>query len=551
MEMIDVRFQRGLHLPEANLWLDPWDRQPRAFVSHAHADHFARHDSVLCSETTAHLLRSRFRVADERLDPLPYHKPVERDGFRLRLLPAGHISGSAMLHLTRLADNASLLYTGDFKNRRSRSAEEVSFLAADTLIMETTFGLPQYEFPNPMEIEAQVLRFVHDSFADGATPVLLGYSLGKAQEALALMAEHGIPCLLHPAAAVMTQACREAGVPGLPEPVVFEGQAPPGHVVIAPPHAARTELLRGLPARRTAMLSGWALQPGAKFRYRVDAMIPLSDHADHPGLMECIQRVHPKRVLTVHGFAREFAAELRAKGIDAWSAAGGDQLELPIHHTPQRQAVRNARQMRVQCALADFSDLCRLVSETGSRVAKTGFLRDFLAGLESDDDLRLAVRLLAGEADPARDERMPPSTLRHALAAIPGGRAERFRSIHRHTGDLVHAARLFLHELHLQPAAMDLAETAVFLTNFRENPRSMERVQQLADRLATLHPAEGETLVGLLTANLHLGIDSALLESAVAQACGCDPEALHGTLPGGADLGDYAVQARRMRDTPV
>ena len=544
--MIDVRFQRGLYLPEAGLWLDPWDPQPRAFVSHAHADHFARHEMVLCSETTAHLLKSRFRLAAERLDPLAYHKPLERDGFRLRLLPAGHIPGSAMLHLTRLSDNASLLYTGDFKNRRSRTAEEVNFMAADTLILETTFGLHGYEFPNPMEVESQVLRFVHDSFADGVVPVLLGYSLGKAQEALALMAEHGIPCLLHPAAAVMTRACREAGVPGLPEPLVFEGQAPPGHVVIAPPHAARTGLLAGLPARRTAMLTGWAMQPGAKFRYRVDEMIPLSDHADHPGLLECIQRVRPKRVLTVHGFAREFAAELRAKGMDAWSAAGGDQLELPIHHTPQRQPTRNARQMRVLCSLADFTDLCRLVAETGSRVAKAGFLRDYLAGL-ADDDLRVAARLLADAIRPARTGRMPPATLRHALAEIPGGRAERFREIHHHTGDPVYAARLFLHELHLQPAAMTLAETADFLTTFRENPRSLESVRRLARRLATLHPAEGETLVGLLAGNLHLGIDAAMFETAMAEVCGCDSEKLRQSLAGAADPGDCVEPARHDR----
>ena len=72
------------------------------------------------------------------------------------------------------------------------------------------------------------------------------------------------------------------------------------------------------------------MQPGSKYRYRVDEAIPLSDHADHPGLMECVQRVRPKRVLTVHGYALEFAAELRTKRIDAWSAMGNDQLELAM-----------------------------------------------------------------------------------------------------------------------------------------------------------------------------------------------------------------------------
>nr|MCU0750988.1 hypothetical protein [Akkermansiaceae bacterium] len=334
--MIEVRYHRGLYLPEPDLWLDPRDAKPCAFVSHAHADHFARHESALCSEVTAILLKDRFRVAISRLDAVAFHVPVIRNGFRLRLLPAGHIAGSAMLHVTRLADNASLLYTGDFKTRRSRTAESVNFLTADTLILETTFGLPGYEFPNPMEVEAEVLRFVGDAFADGATPVLLAYSLGKAQEALALLEENSIPVLLHPAVAAMTTSCRSAGVPGLPEPVEFDGHAPPGHAIIAPPNSVKTALFKGLKSKRTAMLSGWALQPGAKFRYRVDAMIPFSDHADHPGLMECIQRVRPKRVLTVHGFEREFAAELRAKNIDAWSAAGGDQMELPIQRSNPR-----------------------------------------------------------------------------------------------------------------------------------------------------------------------------------------------------------------------
>ncbi len=289
--MIEVLYQRGLYLPEIDLWLDPRGPKARAFVSHAHSDHFARHQSVLCSDVTAVLLRHRYRLSEERIEAVAFHVPLIREGFRIRLLPAGHIAGSAMLHITRLADEASLLYTGDFKTRRSRTAGNAVFLNADTLVMETTFALPRYRFPAQPAVEAQILAFIAECFAAGQVPVLLGYSLGKAQEALALLEENSIPALLHPACVEMTRACREAGV---------------------------------------AMLSGWALQPGAQYRYGTDAMIPLSDHADHPELMECVSRVEPRRILTVHGHALEFAAELRAKGHDAWCAAGGDQLELRL-----------------------------------------------------------------------------------------------------------------------------------------------------------------------------------------------------------------------------
>jgi DNA ligase 1 len=548
--LIEVRFQRGLHLPELDLWLDPWDAKPWAFVSHAHADHFARHESALCSEVTASLVHERFHLAEKRIEGLPFQVPMTRDGFRLRMLPAGHISGSAMLHVTRIKDGATLLYTGDFKTRRGRTSEPVNFLAADTLILETTFGLPSFEFPNPMEIEASILRFVHDAFTDGETPVLLGYSLGKAQEALALLTEHGIPALLHPAVAAMTRACRACGVETLPEPVEFMGHAAAGHVVIAPPNAIRSKLMRGLKSKRSAMLTGWALQSGAKYRYRVDEVIPLSDHADHPGLLDCIKRVRPKRVLTVHGFAKEFAAELRTKGMDAWCAMGGDQLELSISQATQRSGGSNGpRHSRAICALADFGDLCRLVGETSSRVAKTDFLAAYLRTLLTEEDLRLAAIWLTGEALPRVAGRQQlhvgSATIRRALISLPNVREERYREISLSQNDAARTARLVLQETPLKPEPLDLPGLARFFESLVEAAGSLERIERLAARLATLHPVEGETIVKLLTGDLRIGLKEGLVEDAIATAFKADPaEVRHAHMLTG-NLGETAWLARQ------
>jgi DNA ligase 1 len=549
--LIEVRFQRGLHLPELDLWLDPWDAKERAFVSHAHADHFARHQSALCSDVTATLVNKRFHLAENRIEAVAFHVPIVRDGFRLRLLPAGHISGSAMLHVTRIKDNASLLYTGDFKTRRGRTSEAVNFLNADTLILETTFGLPNYEFPNAMEIEASILRFIHDAFADGETPVLFGYSLGKAQEALALVTEHGIPTLLHPTVAAMTAACRAAGVETLPEPVEFDGHAPPGHVVIAPPNTIRSKLLRGLKSKRTAMLTGWALQPGSKFRYRVDEVFPLSDHADHPGLMECVQRVRPKRILTVHGFAKEFATELRSKGMDAWCAMGGDQLELPIHQAAQRAGSTTTRHIRAICALADFGDLCRLVAETSSRVAKTDFLATYLRGLSHDHDLRLAAIWLTGEALPRKAGRRPlhvgSATIRRALLSLPNVREERYREISQSQNDSARTARLVLQEIQIRPEPLDLAGLETFFLTLISAPGSLDRITLLAARLATLHPVEGETIVKLLTGDLRIGLKEGLVEDAIATAFQAEAAAVRHAHMLTGDIGETALLARQGR----
>src|SRR5581483_2904672 len=46
-------YERGIYIPDVDLWLDPWDAKHFAFVSHAHSDHIAPHEEVILSERTA------------------------------------------------------------------------------------------------------------------------------------------------------------------------------------------------------------------------------------------------------------------------------------------------------------------------------------------------------------------------------------------------------------------------------------------------------------------------------------------------------------------
>lgn len=548
--MIEVIFNRGIHLPEVDFWLDPWDAKESAFVSHAHADHFARHGKALCSTLTAKLLRARFNMAEARLESMDFGQMIDRDGFRLRMLPAGHIAGSAMLHVTRKKDGATLLYTGDFKARRGRTTEPVNFIQADTLIMETTFGLPHLVFPSAMEVDAAVLRFVQDALADGETPVLFGYSLGKAQEALALLAENGIPALSHPKVAEMTEVCRAAGI-WLPEPRIFEGFAIEGHVVIAPPNAVSAKLLRGLKSKRTAMLTGWALQAGSLYRYRVDEVIPMSDHADHAGLHECVTRVRPKRVLTVHGYAKEFAAELRAKGIDAWCAMGGDQLELLLGKSQSSAVgVTTPRHSRPICQIADFSDICRLIGETSSRRAKIDYLVGYLRGLNGDD-LAVATRWLTGEALPRRAGRrslnVGSATIKRALVSVPGVKPERFQEISTTQNDIARTARIILQEVILSPKPLEISDLRSFFMNLDNLEGSLDKVDLLSKRLFDLHPSEGELVIKLLTGDLRIGLKEGLVEEAVSQSFQTNDSDIRQANMLTGDLGHTALLAKEGR----
>lgn len=548
VRMIEVKFNRGLYLPEMDFWLDPWDARDEAFVSHAHADHFSRHGKALCSTVTAGLLRARFNMAEARLEAMDFGDIIERNGFRLRMLPAGHIVGSAMLHVTRIKDGATLLYTGDFKAKKGRTTEAVNFIQADTLIMETTFGLPHLVFPAPMEVDAALLRFVHDAFADGETPVVFGYSLGKAQEAIALLAENGIPVLSHPKVAEMTQACRAAGV-NLPEPVVFEGFSREGHVVVAPPNAVKAKLLRGLKDKRTAMLTGWALQSGAFYRYRVGVVIPMSDHADHPGLMECVMRVRPKRVLTVHGFAKEFAAELREKGIEAWCASGGDQLELSLgKKTSPSVGVGLPRQTRPVCELADFSDVCRLIGETSSRLAKVEYLVNYLRKLEDDKSLEIATRWFTGEALPRRAGhrvlKVGAAGIKRSLLSVPGVRADRYKELSTIQNDISRTARALLQEVVSPSNPFTISGLKEFFLNLTNKEESLAKMEALSKQLFDLHPVEAETVIKLLTGDLRIGLKDGLVEEAVGVVFEADPAEISRVNMLTGDLGRTAVMAK-------
>jgi len=338
---IAVEYRNGsAFLPELKLWLDPRRRKDLAFVSHAHSDHFGPHAELICSHATRHLLRQRFRPKRTEFRSAEFGEEISLAGHTLRLLPAGHIAGSAQIHIERETDGASLLYTGDFKLRPGLAAEPAEWRRADTLVMETTFGRPKYRLPDAGEVVADMVAFARGTLAEGCFPVFLAYSLGKAQEVLLALHRRApeLSFCLHPAVARMTGAVGGLGYdfpPYREADPKSTGTDPIGQVHIQPPSGRRAPVAGAWRLAGYAMVTGWAVDPSARYRHGADAVFALSDHADYDDLLRCVEsHVLPRRVLTMHGFAREFAADLRFRGWDAWALEGGDQLELPLFPRP-------------------------------------------------------------------------------------------------------------------------------------------------------------------------------------------------------------------------
>lgn len=317
-------FDRGIKLTKADLAVDCTRRQPRAFISHAHTDHMARHEYAICTPETARLYQ--FRLGERPVLHLPYRKPIEWGGLRLTTYPAGHCLGAAML----LAEDGdrSLLYTGDFKLSASATAEQCELPQADVLVMECTYGRPNYRREHRDQTIDRLISAVRTVLDRDIPPVILAYSLGKAQEVTRILTLAGIPVLQHPDVHAISVLYEAMGT-SLGDFQKYPGRWIPGHAIVAPPRFHKAKPLPGLKKCYQIAVTGWAADSPTRFRWGVDEGIPLSDHADYDELFECVRRVAPKKIYCTHGPA-SFVDRLCEAGFNAYPLGmpAGQQLRL-------------------------------------------------------------------------------------------------------------------------------------------------------------------------------------------------------------------------------
>ena len=528
--VIDVRYERGLYVPEADLWLDPWDAKRFAFVSHAHSDHIAPHDEIIVSERTARLMQAR--MPGKRSEHvLPFGERRRVHDVDVTLLPAGHIFGSAQIFLQ--SERGSLLYTGDFKLRHGKSAEAAEWTQAETLIMETTYGLPRYRLPPTQQVIDQIVAFCRESLEDGEVPVLLGYSLGKAQEILCALDGAGLVPMLHGSVFQMTRIYEQFGQ-SFCKYVRYNANDVAGKVLICPPSANRSRMLEKIPRKRVAMISGWAVDPNAVYRYQVDAAFPLSDHADYTDLIRYVELVQPKRVLTLHGFAAEFARDLRDRGIEAWALSEQNQLELGLQKTvvagvspaSPRVAADTAASTEdrqsptgVNSEFFEFANVGEAIAATPAKLEKIRLLAEYLRTLKGEQ-LPIATIYFTGKAFAQSDLRtlqVGGSIIYRAIMSAAKLSDAEFRRIAHSHGDAGKTAFEAL-DGRINPAPFTIEQSQEFFEQLHKTRGPIAKTELLQKRLSILSAREGQYVVKILTGDLRIGLREGLVEEAIANA---------------------------------
>jgi putative mRNA 3-end processing factor len=311
--LLRVEYREGLYLPDLDLWFDAERERERCVISHAHADHIAEHQAIIATPETARLFRHRRGEAE--VESLRYGERRDFGRYALTMFPAGHCLGSAQVLVE--ADGERLVYTGDVKLRPNVAAEQAVVVPCDTLVMESTFGDPQYRFPPDVVTHDRLYAACDRALSDARVPVVLAYALGKGQEALELLLRRGYRVTLHGSVWNVSEIYRECGVEFSGEYEHYDRERLKGRVLIAPPGCRKQPMIQNIARRYTIMLTGWALSRSAPYMYRgVDLVLPLSDHADFDELVRLARESGAQRIITMHG-AKKFATHLRELGFNA------------------------------------------------------------------------------------------------------------------------------------------------------------------------------------------------------------------------------------------
>ena len=550
---LSVRFHSGgVRLPDLGLWLDPHEPQRGTgvvFISHAHSDHIRDHGEVILTEPTSRLMRAR--LSGERSEHvLSFGQETRFEGsgrpFTITLLPAGHVLGSSMALIS--CEETKVLYTGDFKLQRSLTSELCDPRQAEILIMETTFGRPGYRFPPASEVFQGVIRFCRETLDEDAVPVLLGYSLGKSQELLSGLKEAQLPVMLHPQVYKLTEIYREFGKK-FPEYEKLDSDAAQGKVVICPPGALGSAALKKVGRIRTAILTGWAMDPQCRYRYRTDAAFALSDHADFPDLIEMVRQVSPKMVYTMHGFAKEFAGTLREMGYDAQALSGEEQLSLPLKQQlpgvgdsesnlisrgrdqERRSGLVNvpvlkkaegesARPIESSISFQAFASTCAEIGATPKKLEKTRILAEYLRTIDA--------AMLAPVSNWFTGHPFPPSQnktlhlgwaiIRDGVCAATGIGQSDFGEVYLKHSDLGETATEILSRFHSGEFTLSLEAVDTVFQQLYVARGSNGKLPVLTQAIRKCTCVEGKFLVKILTGELRIGLKEGLVEEAIARA---------------------------------
>ncbi len=334
----DKNFGINIYIDGVNIAIDHLN--PNAdiiFVSHAHMDHIPNipeeiskdlenkesQPKYLCSKITKEIAkvrsRGKFNLPESSWllgRDKNYPQSVDYNGISLTLLENGHTYGSLSLFIE---GSEKILYTSDFitEDRALLNGQRVikglKPIKCDRLIMECTFGAPNFIFPRSQEIQKDLNEHIEKEISKGHPVILLGYAFGKSQIILnTLSSSHRI--LLDKNIAKLTKILENQGI-------IFNKWEPyrnynkkqlinfNDYILLIPPYYMFNDPYKSLitTGAKIIYLSGKVLNESFRREFPADKYIPFSDHCDFNELEKFVENCNPEKIYLEHGKIEEFS----------------------------------------------------------------------------------------------------------------------------------------------------------------------------------------------------------------------------------------------------
>ncbi|MGY5871376.1 MAG: MBL fold metallo-hydrolase [Candidatus Thorarchaeota archaeon] len=316
-----------LEYGDVRLALDTGIKGETTLLSHSHADHIGglkKANHIIATSGTFDTWGARGNNTFKNKTLIKFGDMFGQIGVHITALNAGHVLGSTMFHL-EFDDGLTVLYTGDFNNVDSFVHKAATPVEADVLITEATYGKPEWIFPERRGVYDKILDKASAIIDEGRIPLFSAYSLGKSQEAIALLQSGGFRIITGNTS--INKVCNVYNDHGVDlrhytlDSVELLDLLESGAVVVSSSIRHTLNNIRKTGNKKAVKvleqkmerysLSGWTL---GKFRERG---FPLSAHTDFNGLIEFAKAVNPRVAYVFTGSASEFSEHLTAEGINA------------------------------------------------------------------------------------------------------------------------------------------------------------------------------------------------------------------------------------------
>ncbi|KAJ8555442.1 hypothetical protein K7X08_012938 [Anisodus acutangulus] len=156
------------------------------FLSHFHLDHYQGltksfcHGKIYCSSITAKLVNLKIGIPWDMIQVLPINQKINIAGIDVTCFDANHCPGSLII-LFEPPNGKAVLHTGDFRFCEEMTRNAIlQTCGVYTLILDTTYCDPQYDFPKQEAVIQFVIESIQAETFNSKTLFLIGsYTIGK------------------------------------------------------------------------------------------------------------------------------------------------------------------------------------------------------------------------------------------------------------------------------------------------------------------------------------------------------------------------------------